>query len=102
VRGFRCAGTSGTAGTKAEQNWQATSHGKVAEAITEELARQIGNFPGFDQTNGFVLIQFAIRTAANGIAAKVITYTDLEMPMERPLSRSYRPSGLQRGTIWTG
>jgi hypothetical protein len=86
---FRCGGTKGQ-NVKAEQNWQATAHGRLRAKLTSlvrERQDDFSHFPTFDPNDDVIFFFFRyrgnIRGNANGVAAKIYTYSDATLGQQQ-------------------
>lgn len=80
----RCAAIRCAKGTKAEQDWQGSSHGRLRQLLkklVQDANKASPNnppYPHFDPTNSIVFFNFRMTNERHsGIAAKIYTYTDL-------------------------
>lgn len=78
----RCAAIRCRDGTKAEQDWQATSHNKLQLELKRIINRRradFGHFPYWQLKNSVVLFGFTMNNRADNIAARIWTYSDPAM-----------------------
>ncbi|KAI0097347.1 glycoside hydrolase family 55 protein [Nemania sp. FL0031] len=83
------------AGVKAEQNWQASSHGMLRNKLVGAVEDRIAEFPGFDDHNNIIFFDFLTTNMNNGIAAYVFLYDDDEMTQvnsESPITQAKKRS----------
>ncbi|OTA63183.1 glycoside hydrolase family 55 protein [Hypoxylon sp. EC38] len=75
----RCAAIRCGTAVKAEQNWQGSSHMDLRKELKRAIVQNIGDYNFFDERNSVVLFGLVTQNEPDGIAARIMTYTDADM-----------------------